>query len=218
MLIYEEIQKLKKLNTELESNLTTLKLDTKSEVLEAHKEQIEEVANQALQEAISQIKAYADEKIKQSIKDLEEFQVARVKKLFEAQIEAILRDFSVDDLSRKIALDFATQNAQNATNAIESIVLAHTSDFIKRAKDDISQAVYEGLSATRTMLDTTLELKKELASEAGLNAIRKYRFECALHLSAICATSELKTLSLAYVAEDFPPRPREMQTNALLKD
>lgn len=218
MLIYEEIQKLKKLNTELESSLTTLKEDTKGEVLEAHKEQIEQVAHQALQEAISQIKAYADEKIKQSTNDLEAFHAARVKMLFEAQIEALLQDFSVDNLSRKIALDFATQNAQNATNAIESIVLAHTSDFIKRAKDDISQATREALSATRTMLDTALELKNELSSQAGLNAIKKYRFECALHLSAICATSELKTLSLAYSAEDFPPRPREMQTNALLKD
>lgn len=202
MLIYEEIQKLKKLNTELESSLASLKEDTKGEVLEAHKEQIEQVAHQALQEATSQIKAYADEKIKQSTNDLEAFHAARVKMLFEAQIEALLQDFSVDNLSRKIALDFATQNAQNATNAIESIVLAHTNDFIKRAKDDISRATQEALSATRTMLDTTLELKKELASEAGLNAIRKYRFECALHLSAICATSELKTLSLAYSAED----------------
>ncbi|MGX3046096.1 hypothetical protein [Helicobacter sp. T3_23-1056] len=195
MLIYNEIKELKTLNEHLKGELESIKQDTKTQIQNETKDLVKNELDSALDTAKSHINAYADEKIAQSTSDLESYHAREVKKMFEARIYEILNSFSIDSLSQKIAYEFANQNANNAQNALESLILKHTSDFIKAAKSDIAHALSEALDSSREILESARELKNELISSVGLNAIRKYRFEASLHLSAMSAQSNLKILA-----------------------
>lgn len=205
MLIFNEIQKLKELNAELESKLQTLKEQTKSEVESSTRDNIQAQLESTLQEAKKQINAYADEKISQTNNDLEIYHTREVKRLFNAKIDELLINFSVDSLSKKTAQEFAIQNADNAKNALESVIKQHSSDFVRTAKSDIFNATQEALQSSREILDNARELQSELNTKQGLNIIKKYRFEASLHLAAIASQSKLAELVKAInEAKDLP--------------
>lgn len=205
MLIFNEIQKLKELNAELESKLQTLKSETKNEVESSTREALQTELESTLNEAKKQINAYADEKISQTNNDLEIYHTREIKRLFNAKIDELLADFSVDSLSKKTAQEFANQNADNAKNALESVISKHTSDFVRSAKSDIFNATQEALESSREILDNARELQSELNTKQGLNIIKKYRFEASLHLAAIASQSKINELIKAInEAKDLP--------------
>lgn len=194
MLIYNEIQTLKELNTSLKAELESIKANTKNEIQSETQALVQNELANTLEQAKSHINAYASEKIAQSTSDLESYHAREVKRLFNARLDEILSDFSVDTLSKQVCADFANQNAHNASQALESLIQKHTSDFIKAAKSDIFNATQEALNSSREILTNAKELKDELTTQAGINHIRKYRFEASLHLSAMSVQSNLKEL------------------------
>ena len=152
MLIFEKINELKTLNENLKNELATLKETTKSEVESSTLANIQAELENAINEAKAQVKSYADEKINQTNADLEAFHARQVKVLFQNKLDEIKAELDINHLSQNIALEFAKQNQANATNALESIISAHTSDFVKSAKNEIQDATQTALNQSTLSL------------------------------------------------------------------